>query len=107
IILEPPLARPLTAVTVNGRARTVEGDHVRIDEFPADVVLESAGSSEAAATPTPSPEADGSNPKLQGGAPSPPGADEGGGDSGTASSAHPAPAATARRPPGVTFRTVF
>jgi len=76
IILEPPLARPLTAVSVNGRARTVEGDHVRIDEFPADVVLESAGSSEAAATPTPSPEADGSNPKLQGGAPSPPGADE-------------------------------
>ena len=51
IILQPPLPGPLTAVTVNDRRVSAEGDRVRVDEFPADVVLEWAGAPEA--TPQP------------------------------------------------------
>ena len=101
-------ARPLTSGhRQRAPAARFEGDHVRVDEFPADVVLESAAPSEAAATPTPSPVPDGSSPNLEGGAPSPPGPDgQGVRFDAAVFSAHPAPAATARRPPGVTFRTV-
>ncbi|MBP1690408.1 MAG: hypothetical protein H6Q34_981, partial [Deltaproteobacteria bacterium] len=41
IVLAPPLPRPLTAVTVNGKAQQDFGaDTVTIREFPADVRLE-------------------------------------------------------------------
>jgi F5/8 type C domain len=54
LILQPPLSAPLTSVTVNGRTAPAEGDHVRIDEFPAEVVLTSAELPTAAASPSPS-----------------------------------------------------
>jgi hypothetical protein len=40
IIVQPPLPGPLTSVTANGRAVAFAADQVRIDEFPAEVVLE-------------------------------------------------------------------
>jgi hypothetical protein len=40
IVLQPPLPRPLTAVTVNGKpVQTFTADTATISEFPAEVVL--------------------------------------------------------------------
>ena len=41
IIIEPPLSRPLKAVSVNGKPlEHFSADSARVDEFPADIVLE-------------------------------------------------------------------
>jgi len=43
IIVQPPLPAPLTTAAVNGRAVPHDGDRVRIDDFPAEVLLEYGG----------------------------------------------------------------
>jgi hypothetical protein len=40
IVLQPPLPAALTSVTANGHPVAFDPDRVRIDEFPADVLLE-------------------------------------------------------------------
>jgi len=54
IVVQPPLPRPLTGVTVNGKpVQTFTGDRATISEFPAEVVLTYAAAPDTA-TVTPS-----------------------------------------------------